>query len=46
MPTTVLLLLLLSPQSAWKPADPNLFCNDAKDKQLCAELLGIRDRDQ
>ena len=39
------LFLRTSPQ-AWIPPDPAQACADAKDKQLCAKLLAIRDRDQ
>lgn len=46
MLTTLVALLLLAPQSEWKPSDPAVLCKDAKDKKLCAELLKIRDRDQ
>src|SRR5439155_8914284 len=39
-------ILLIFAQQAWKPADPAIFCKEAKDKKLCAALLAIRDRDQ
>ncbi len=42
----VVALLLIFAQQASKAPDPAIFCKDAKDKTLCAELLSIRDRDQ
>lgn len=32
--------------NAWIPPDPAKACTDAKDVQLCTQLLAIRDRDQ
>ena len=33
-------------ERGWKNADPALDCAGASDKALCAQLLGMRDRDQ
>lgn len=36
----------LAAEKHWIPADPKIECASASDKNLCAELLAIRDRDQ
>jgi heme-degrading monooxygenase HmoA len=34
------------PQKVWKNADPAVDCAQANEKQICAQLLAMRDRDQ
>jgi heme-degrading monooxygenase HmoA len=42
----VFALLLIYAQQVWIPADPKTACVDAQNKDLCAQVLAIRDRDQ